>query len=521
MINHRSVNRRWRLLLPSISVLLFPLASFSQTWVSFISDGGGSVLGSDGFAYYPLGSGVYLPGQTTPMSEMMWGLGSCGATTSPKGNPCPQLVGLGKQDGLAYLVAFGVSSNTYTEALLPGQGTRFSQLAVGMGWGNDGALNNPNGGFTIVYTSNFLQVIGLGANDGLAYLAAFQDPNGTWHSAGILPGQTVPFSQLYVVTGNAGKLQVIGRAVSDNRLYLTAYQDNNGNWQSGGLLPGQSPGLSFITTANGNFGPSSSQWAEVQVLGLGASDGYIYLPDWQDSSGTWHAAGILPGQTTPLENIVATRLEQGNENDGWYFILIVGGLGASDHILHITDWQDASGTWHAYTASSLGIQIPQVPMSAVSADSGLLLPTEATFWGIGQNDNHLYVLANDITGTWSSGYDATALVSGPPSVPALSSSTTSLKEGNPYTISWTFPSSGLVNHFTLSTRVNGGTATLTTIPYPTISQTETGLVSTTTSFGYTVRACSSADESYCSAWSNTVQVSVNVTTGGGGCPHCR
>src|SRR5262249_27906326 len=156
------------------------------------------------------------------------------------------------------------------------------------------------------------------------YLAAFQDQGGTWHSAGILPGQTIPFAQLYVVSGDSGKLQVIGRAVSDNRLYLTAFQDDNGSWQASGLLPGQSPSSSSVTVVKGD--PDA-----VQVLSLG-TDGYVYLSNWQDSHGTWHASGILPGQSTPLENIVAAKIEINEGADGWDYRLIVGGVGAGDHI---------------------------------------------------------------------------------------------------------------------------------------------------------------------------------------------
>ena len=241
-----------------------------------------------------------------------------------------------------------------------------------------------------MYKSNFLPVIGLGSNDGFAYLAAFQDQNGTWHSGGILPGQTIPFSQLYVVPGNSGKLQVIGRAVSDNRLYLTAYQDDNGNWNAAGLLPGQSPSSSSVTVALGN--PN----AAVQVLSLGA-DGYVYLSNWQDSKGVWHASGILPGQSTPLKNIVATPIAVPDSNaiGGYTSQLIVGGIGASDHIFHFTNWQDDNGSWNAYSASPA--PVPQVPLAQAF-----------DFFGIGQN-NHIYLLANEYpsTGVWSSGYDLT------------------------------------------------------------------------------------------------------------------
>jgi hypothetical protein len=379
------LHQRWcLLLLLLVTALGSPFASFAQTYTSLI---GGVVLGSDGFSYQPSGrfGSMYPPGQTVPMSQIVFGVGSCG-----NGNSCSQEIGLGKQDGFAYLVAWQNTSNAWQlGGILPGQQTRFSQLTAHAGWGNNGGFWNGGGGFTTVYKNNFLQVIGLGADDGLAYLAAFQDQGGTWHSAGKLPGQTVPFAQLYVVPGNSGKLQVIGRAVSDNRLYLTVYQDNNGNWVAGGLLPGQSPSSSSILVANPG---------ELQVLSLGA-DGYVYLSNWQDTSGTWHAAGILPGQSAPLEKMTAVIATAGDSNSGYYNQLQVGGLGASDHILRMTNWQDIHSTWNAYDASSPPGpgQILQVPVGQVDG-----------FYGIGKYDNHVYVLLNEsYAGVWSSGYDET------------------------------------------------------------------------------------------------------------------
>lgn len=512
MINHRIANHRWCLLFLSITTLLFPLVSFSQTYTSFVGNGSnGQVLATDGFAYD--GGTMYPPGQTIPMSQMMYATGSCGATTSPNGNPCTQVIGLGRQDGLAYLVGFWSTGGVYqAEGILPGQSTRFSQLAAQAGWGNDGGFWN-GGTWNTVYTNNFLQVIGLGANDGLAYLAAYQDTGGTWHSGGILPGQTIPFAQLYVVPGNAGKLQVIGRAVSDNRLYLSAFQDNNGNWQASGLLPGQVPSSSSVTVVGGNPGA-------VQVLSLG-TDGYIYLTDWQDSSGTWHAAGILPGQSTPLENIVATEIRIGNITAGtdWTNQLIVGGIGASDHIFHLTNWQDGNGNWNAYNASSLSVQIPQVPMAQAFVNPGDNCDNNAddcffdvVFYGIGQNNNHIYALAQDADGTWYGGYDQTAALTSP-AAPVLSSSVTFVNTGVPFTLSWTVPS-GTVDHYEIGV---DGTTAITSVAASTNSATETGTAATgnTVSYTYQVRACSTTSTSSCGAWSNIVTVAVH-----GANPHC-
>jgi hypothetical protein len=407
---------------------------------------------------------------------------------------------------MASRISWDTGGVWHPEGILPGQGTKFSQLAAGVGWGIQSG-----GGLGVATRYNrYLQVIGLGANDGFAYLAAFEDVVGTWHSGGILPGQTIPFSQLSVVVGNNNQLQVIGRAVSDGRLYLTAFQDTNGIWHATGLLPGQSPGFSSITTDNGNGNGSTGR---VQVFGLGASDGYLYLPDWQDDDGNWFAAGILPSQCRRFEQMATTRVLQGNENDGWYYILVVGGLGASDHILYITDWQDTVGTWHAYGS----IPTLQVPLKqVVAADGG--------FYGIGEADDHIYLLTYvDTDGTWHSGFDMTEAESAPPAAPVLSSNSTSVQSGYPFTISWSVPP-GSLNHYTFSISENGGTATTTTFGFSTTSQTytETAGPRVTNVFDFQIRACSSSDESSCSVWSNTVAVNVDDGIGGGGgCARCR
>lgn len=475
MINHRIASRQWRLLPLSVTALFLPIISFSQTY-KFLPEAT-IALASNGFAYDLDANPPVLsfPGQTTPMSQIVVGYDSS------------FIFGIGQQDGHAYEMA---------GAILPGQTMQFSQLASGEGWGETGQTENSGGSIINTYSNSFYQVVGLGANDGKAYLVAFNDNNGNWHGSGILPyANDIAFTQLYTVVGNSSQLQVIGKG-TDNQLYLTAWQDSAGHWNAAGLLPGQSPGFSFIATAPGNLG-------NAQVLGLGASDGYIYLPDWQDQDGNWYAAGVLPGQSTPLENIVAMNLAY--ENDA---VLAVGGLGASDHILRITDWQDGSGTWHAYDASTFATQAPQVPMSLVT------LQPNNNFYGIGLNNNHLYLLSSYTwqNNTWNAGYDITAAAT-PPAAPALSSSVTGVKTGVPFTLSWTVPT-GTIDHYDLE--LNG--TILTTLASSTTSVSETGTVAAgdIVSYTYTVRACSAAQDMGCGPWSNAVAVTVS-----GGIPKCK
>ena len=123
----------------------------------------------------------------------------------------------------------------------------------------------------IGYQGGELQVIGLGASDGAAHLAAWQDSSGTWHPGGALPGQGTRFSALVTGTGNVGELQIIGLGAADGHAYLAAWQDTSGAWHSGGILPGQSTQFSSIVTGVGN--PSG----ELQVVGLGAEIGRAHV----------------------------------------------------------------------------------------------------------------------------------------------------------------------------------------------------------------------------------------------------
>jgi hypothetical protein len=107
----------------------------------------------------------------------------------------------------------------------------------------------------------------------------------------------------------------------------------------------------------------------------------------------------------------------------------------------------------------------------------------------------------------------------PPGAPVLSGPTAIVHSGKPYTISWTVPS-GSINHYTLSTSVNGETPLTSVVAASTTSEsyTETSGPGTDTTFTYMVRACSSTDESGCGAWSNALSVDVLAHCLPSGCP---
>src|SRR4051794_28321662 len=81
----------------------------------------------------------------------------------------------------------------------------YTSIAVGLGNGSGGGL----------------QVVALGA-DKQVYLPVYQDGVGTWHRSGALlspPG--MQYSQILTIVGHgAGRLQVIGLGAADGYAYL-------------------------------------------------------------------------------------------------------------------------------------------------------------------------------------------------------------------------------------------------------------------------------------------------------------
>src|SRR4029077_11727444 len=233
-----------------------------------------------------------LPNRGVKLSTFTTGIGT-GSDTVGCNVAALQVVGLGASDGYAYLPSYQNGACQFVSAgILPGQTVAMSQLVAGPGWGT-----TTRGGSA--HTNYFLQVVGLGAANGYAYLAAYQDDTGHWHSGGILPGQTIAFSKLSLAVGNLGRLQVIGQAQAGGSLYIAAWQDTGGVWHTPGPLPGQTPLVSSTDLIYSN--PNDAN--EINVIGLGATNGYLYVTNWQDTGGTWHAAGILPNQTRQFSQI--------------------------------------------------------------------------------------------------------------------------------------------------------------------------------------------------------------------------
>jgi hypothetical protein len=104
-----------------------------------------------------------------------------------------------------------------------------------------------------------------------------------------------------------------------------------------------------------------------------------------------------------------------------------------------------------------------------------------------------------------------------PSAPALSGapvrsgSPISVRSNSPHTLSWTVPS-GTINHYTISRGSPGNPEQTYTLPAGTTSQvlTSTAPAGTNRVIEFKVHACSSSDESSCSAWSNAVDIHVKA-----------
>ena len=109
-------------------------------------------------------------------------------------------------------------------------------------------------------------------------------------------------------------------------------------------------------------------------------------------------------------------------------------------------------------------------------------------------------------GSSSSPLSTTAL-----GAPVLSGPQTSARSNSSRTLSWTAPS-GTINHYTISMRTPGNPEQTHKLPAKVTSLilTSSALANTPPATEYTVQACSSSDESSCSARSNAVNIGVTA-----------
>jgi Papain family cysteine protease len=307
---------------------------------------------------------------------------TAGNWTSPSFLPVPS--GMSKFSS----VATAVGSGGTVQVLGVGKDDDLAYLAAwqdtGNGWHGGFILPGQTTRFSMLAAAQgagALQVLGLGASDKYAYLAAWQTPNdGAWHTGMSLPGQTVAFSALTVGIG-VTRIQVLGLGASDKQAYLAAWQDTDGVWKPGFKLPDQSGTVTLLTT-----GVSSN--GLLQVLGL-KSDGLPKLVSWQSSDGLWHGGFDLPAGSPALTTLVAGT---GNANQ-----LQVVGLKASDGHPQLAGWQDTNGNWHA------GSSLPSV--NARLADIAFARDGSGNLQLVGTDvDHRSYVVSwQDTVGNWHAG----------------------------------------------------------------------------------------------------------------------
>ena len=376
----------YRKLLICVIALSFPLGASATTYSAIVLGQGNTnngqnalqVVGlgaSDGFAYLPVwqdASGTWyqtgiLPGQGTKFSALVTG------RASGTGLGKLQVIGLGANDGLAYVAAYqDLNGNWYAGGALPQSGTTYKQLVAATG----------------SCSSHPLQVVGLGAADGIPYLVAFQDTNGNWSASAQALGTTA-FSSISVGYGNGGNLQLFGVRASDGLPLLSAFQNNTNGacaWQNAGSIPAPSAIATKLIQVNGNHG-------NLQVLGIRASDAHAYLPYWQDSDGNWNAGGPIPDGGYALTALAGA---QGNSS-----YLQLWGLG-TDGTPRMIAWQNGSGTWGGVGTAPIYL----AGLTSIAMGNGNNNNVQVI--GLGVNNHIILASFQDSgSGTWYAGNDLT------------------------------------------------------------------------------------------------------------------
>lgn len=324
-----------------------------------------------------------------------------------------QVIAIGAQDSLPYLVYQTTSGNWYWAGNLPNpNGIKFGAVATGRG----------NGGS--------LQVIGIGA-DGYPYLI-YQTTSGNWYWAGRLPSD-VRFRAIATGAGNGGSLQVIGIGRDDLLPYLI-YQTTGGSWHWGGRLP-SAAGIQFFDVRTGRVRLQGSTELHLGAISLGfgfPSTGRPYLIAQDVQSGTWYWKGAIDeaaefttvatgpgngstlfsqvigllgnglplglGQTgtgdwavvgLPHHDVPLKAIATGLGNNGYLQLI---GVGASDGLPYLMWYDNSAWNWRGLLPN------PGVPFSAIATGKGNGGSLQVI--GIGANDGLLYVVYQTTSGNW-------------------------------------------------------------------------------------------------------------------------
>lgn len=209
-----------------------------------------------------------------------------------------------------------------------------------------------------------IQVIGLGASDGYAYLPVWQDTGGTWHQAGILPGQNTRFSQLIAFTGPTGiDIAALGR---NGLAYVAAHQNpSNGVWNGGIELPQNGTVYSQLGVFSLNALCTNNQpTSEMEVVGMGASDHLVHAVAYEDCSGNWHEETAIL-EVTPLTSVYMEHPDVGGVYGG-----ITGG----------SIWGIANNGTTLIQATNGGEYYQSIPFTSLDLANGVAFDTNNTLY---------------------------------------------------------------------------------------------------------------------------------------------
>lgn len=226
------------------------------------------------------------------------------------------------------------------------------------------------------------------------FATCVEDCGGGGGGGGGVP--SVRFSTVTTGIGNGGNLQVILLGASDRLPYLLYQVSSSGSWYWRGALP--DPGVQLISIAtgqgnNGNTNPPLGTFGNLQVLGIGATDGLPYLIYQVESSGSWYWAGQKPNSN----GVRFTQVASGRLGSPYFESLYMPALGTNGFVY--TAGQNAvTGSWGTFVLKQNSVPLTKIVSltrpyykSGVPAGSGI--PTEWTF-GLEVSDGLPYYLSD-------------------------------------------------------------------------------------------------------------------------------
>jgi hypothetical protein len=212
-------------------------------------------------------------------------------------------------------------------------------------------------------------------------------------------GASVPAPRFRAVAlggGDRGNLQVILLGASDGFPYLIWQSFAEGTWHWYGRLPNPN-GIRFRAVATGN-----GDRGNLQVVLVGESDGLPYLIWQSHSDGTWHWYGKLPNPNAVQLSAVATGVladfYKVDDSHLW-----MPGLGATDGLPYAFK-QYGGGNWAA--PAKLPGSVPLSSLASIQLPGGDVVPF---LFGVGAADKLPYEMEMHSTycGSYNDSYRCT------------------------------------------------------------------------------------------------------------------